>query len=58
MNIVKITRKNKGVTVKEMATVLNMKAKQYKKAEKTCSFSINDYFKICDILNIDFDTHI
>lgn len=58
MNIIKMKRVEKGITTKQMGLFLNMNESKYLELEIDCNFEINDYFKICDILGIDFNTHL
>lgn len=58
MNIIKLNRKIKGISVSDLAKELGMPALLYIVHERRLDFSVDQYYLLCSKLEIEFDDDI
>lgn len=58
MNIIKITRLNKCISIEELAECAKLPIYIYCYYEDQCIFTIDQYKAICKKLEISFDAHL
>lgn len=58
MNIVKLNRKIKGISVSDLAKELGMPLLLYIFHERRMDFTVEQYYLLCSLLGIEFDDAI
>lgn len=58
MNIVKLNRKIKGISVSDLANGLGMPVLLYIYHERSMDFTVEQYYLLCNLLEIEFDDAI
>jgi|GEM_PF-2846188 len=58
MNIVKLNRKIKGISISDLAKGLGMPLLLYIFHERRMDFTVEQYYLLCSLLGIEFDDAI
>lgn len=58
MNIVKLNRKIKGISISDLAKELGLPTLLYIMHERHMDFTVEQYYLLCSLLEIEFDDAI